>query len=191
MSLPSFTGECFIGGRWLKGSGPAFSSIAPADGVETWKGAEAGAADVEAAVAAARGAFPAWRRRPIEERIAFVRAFAKLVDARKADMAAVISRSTGKPLWDAATEAAAMVGKAELSVKAYAERNGIQLVLRFNGAPIDPNNREMVQMEVFKMVMYYDKSIDITSPVLTEMNRAAGIAAPPRSAAPAGPPARR
>jgi hypothetical protein len=64
-------------------------------------------------------------------------------------------------------------------------------VLRFNGAPIDPNNREMVQMEVFKMVMYYDKNIDITNPVLAEMNRAAGIASPPRSAAPAGPPARR
>jgi succinylglutamic semialdehyde dehydrogenase len=37
-------------------------------------------------------------------------------------MAAVISRATGKPVWDAATEAAAMVGKAELSVKAYNER---------------------------------------------------------------------
>lgn len=122
MSLPPFTGECFIGGQWLSGSGAAFASIAPADGVEVWKGAEAGSADVDAAIAAAREAFPAWRRRPIEERIAFVRAFAKLVEVRKADMAAAISRSTGKPLWDAATEAAAMVGKAELSVKAYLER---------------------------------------------------------------------
>jgi Skp family chaperone for outer membrane proteins len=65
------------------------------------------------------------------------------------------------------------------AVKAYAERNGIALVLRFNGAPIDPNNREMVQMEVFKMVMYYDKSIDITDQVLAELNRSAAIAAPP------------
>jgi Skp family chaperone for outer membrane proteins len=63
-------------------------------------------------------------------------------------------------------------------VKEYAERNGISLVLRFNGAPIDPNNREMVQMEVFKMVMYYDKSIDITDPVLAELNRKAAIATP-------------
>lgn len=117
-----FTGECFIDGRWLKGGGPEFVSIASADGQEVWRGNEASAADVEAAVAAARKALPAWRRRPMEERIAIVRAFAKLVDARKADMAAVISRATGKPLWDAATEAAAMVGKAELSVKAYAER---------------------------------------------------------------------
>lgn len=126
MSLPSFTGECFIGGRWLKGSGAAFASIAPADGVEIWTGAEAAAVEVEAAVAAARHAFPAWRHRPIEERIALVRAFAKLVEARKGDMAAVISRSTGKPLWDAATEAAAMVGKAELSVKAYNERTPVK-----------------------------------------------------------------
>jgi succinylglutamic semialdehyde dehydrogenase len=122
LSLPSFTGECFIGGRWVRGSGAAFSSIAPADGVEIWKGTEAGSAEVDGAVAAARMAFPAWRRRPIEERVALVRAFAQLVETRKAEMAAVISRSTGKPLWDAATEAAAMVGKAELSVKAYSER---------------------------------------------------------------------
>ncbi len=122
MSLPSFTGECFIGGRWQMGGGQTFTSISPADGSESWKGNEASHDDVNAAVAAASAALPSWRRRPIAERIAIVRAFAKLVDARKADMAAVISRATGKPLWDAATEASAMVGKAELSMKAYEER---------------------------------------------------------------------
>jgi succinylglutamic semialdehyde dehydrogenase len=122
MTPPAFTGECFINGHWQKGRGSEFASIASADGAETWRGNEAAPADVDAAVAAARAALPAWRRRPIDERIAIVRAFAKLVDTRKDDMAAVISRATGKPLWDAATEAAAMVGKAELSVKAYHER---------------------------------------------------------------------
>ncbi len=118
----SYTGECFIDGRWVRGSGPQFASTAPADGSEVWRGNEASAADVDAALSAARAAFPAWRRAPLDRRIALVRAFAKLVESRKADMAAVISRATGKPLWDAATEAAAMVGKAELSIKAYAER---------------------------------------------------------------------
>lgn len=122
MSLPTFTGECLIAGRWQMGGGPSFASISPADGSEVWRGNEASHDDVNAAVAAANAALPAWRRRPIAERIAIVRAFAKLVDVRKADVAAVISRATGKPLWDAATEAAAMVGKAELSVKAYEER---------------------------------------------------------------------
>jgi len=68
------------------------------------------------------------------------------------------------------------------AVRAYAQRNGISLVLRFNGAKIDPNNREMVQMEVFKMVMYHDKNIDITAAILESLNRSAAIAAPPRAA---------
>jgi Skp family chaperone for outer membrane proteins len=68
------------------------------------------------------------------------------------------------------------------AVKTYCERTGIQLVLRFNGAPIDPNNREMVQMEVFKLVMYYDERINITEPILQELNRnAGGVAAQPRA----------
>jgi Skp family chaperone for outer membrane proteins len=69
------------------------------------------------------------------------------------------------------------------TVKTYCERTGIQLVLRYNGAPIDPNNREMVQMEVFKMVLHFDKSIDITDIILGEMNRKAGVAAQPRGPA--------
>ncbi len=122
MSWPEFSGECFIGGRWVTGGGAEFSSIAPADGATIWTGREASAAEVDAAVSAARDAFPAWRRKPIDERIGLVRAFAKLVESRKKEMAEVISRSTGKPLWDAATEAAAMIGKAGLSVNAYQER---------------------------------------------------------------------
>lgn len=122
MSSPSFTGECLIGGRWLMGGGASFVSISPSDDSESWKGNEASHEDVNAAVAAANASLPAWRRCSITERIGIVRAFAKLVDARRSDMAAIISRATGKPLWDAATEAAAMVGKAELSVKAYEER---------------------------------------------------------------------
>jgi Skp family chaperone for outer membrane proteins len=73
-------------------------------------------------------------------------------------------------------------------VKVYAERNNISLVLRFNGARPDPANPQAVQMELSKMVMYYDKSVDITDPILAEMNRAAAVAAPPRG--PAAPPRR-
>jgi succinylglutamic semialdehyde dehydrogenase len=122
VTSPPLTGDCFVGGAWRAGSGKAFGSTAPADGVEIWRGAEAGAADVEAAVSAARDAWPAWKRTSLDDRIALVRRFAALVSERKADMAALISRESGKALWDAATEAAAMVGKADLSVKAYHER---------------------------------------------------------------------
>lgn len=71
------------------------------------------------------------------------------------------------------------------AVKVYAERNGISLVLRFNGAPVDPNNPQSVQMELSKMVMYYNRDIDITDHVLAELKRAAPVAAqPPRAGQP-------
>jgi len=72
-------------------------------------------------------------------------------------------------------------------VKLYADRNNISLVLRFNGAPVDPNNREAVQAEVFKMVMYHHRDIDITDQVLGELNRNAAVASPPRSGQPQRP----
>ena len=122
MSPRALTGEMLAGGQWRAGAGLAFVSLSPADGSVVWRGAEAGASDVDDAISAARSAFPSWRRTPIEERVALVRRFAKLVAANAAEMAGLISRETGKPLWDAATEAAAMSGKADLAVKGYAER---------------------------------------------------------------------
>ncbi len=65
------------------------------------------------------------------------------------------------------------------AVKVYAERNGISLVLRFSGAPIDQNNRDAVRAELFKTVMYNHRDIDITDPILAELNRGATTAAKP------------
>src|SRR5690606_26012776 len=103
MSNATYTGQAYIGGVWRAGRGTAFASVSPADGRAVWRGAAASQDDVDEAVAAARAALPAWRRTPLDERVALVRRFAKLVETRKADMAAAISRETGKPLWDAAT----------------------------------------------------------------------------------------
>ncbi len=116
------TGDLFIGGHWRMGGSEEFYSLNPATGDQLWLGHAASDADIDAAVAAARAAFPAWKHAGLDHRLHMVRMFAKLLDARKAEMAALISRETGKPVWDAATEAAAMIGKAELSAKAYAER---------------------------------------------------------------------
>jgi Skp family chaperone for outer membrane proteins len=56
-------------------------------------------------------------------------------------------------------------------VRVYAERNGISLVLRFNGKPVDPNNRDAIRAELFKTVMYNDPAIDITDQILAELRR--------------------
>ncbi|MCX6091228.1 MAG: nucleotide excision repair endonuclease [Candidatus Atribacteria bacterium] len=64
------------------------------------------------------------------------------------------------------------------AVKTYADRNGIALVIRFNGAPIDSTNPQAVQMELSKLVMHYHKDIDITDQILAELNRNAAVATP-------------
>ncbi|HWA00096.1 MAG TPA: succinylglutamate-semialdehyde dehydrogenase [Caulobacterales bacterium] len=118
--------ELYIDGAWRAGAGARFASYDPATGEKAWEGASATTDDVGAAMAAARLAFPAWSRRPLEERIAIVRAFAKVIEARAATFAETISREMGKARWDAKGEVAAMVGKIEISVRAQAERAGFR-----------------------------------------------------------------
>jgi Skp family chaperone for outer membrane proteins len=56
------------------------------------------------------------------------------------------------------------------TVNEYAKRQGIGLVLRFNGEPIDPNRRDDVLREINKPVVMQD-NIDITGDVLMLLNR--------------------
>ncbi len=116
--------ELYIDGAWREGGGERFASHDPASGDRVWEGRAADADDVAEAMAAARLAFPAWSRRPLEERVAIVRAYAQALERRVDAIAHAISREMGKPLWDAKGEVAAMIGKAEISIRAQAERAG-------------------------------------------------------------------
>src|SRR5690349_24654206 len=57
-------------------------------------------------------------------RTAISRRFAALLSERKEALAAAIGRETGKPLWEAHTEVAAMAAKVDISIQAYHERTG-------------------------------------------------------------------
>ncbi len=94
-------------------------STEPATGEELWAG-DIGDAEVE--VAAARAAWPEWAAHSISYRIEALRRFANEVRAREQEFADLISRETGKPVWEARTEVAAVVGKVEISANAYLER---------------------------------------------------------------------
>ncbi|MFL6764604.1 MAG: succinylglutamate-semialdehyde dehydrogenase [Sphingomicrobium sp.] len=94
-------------------------STDPATGEEVWRGA---IGDASAEVAAARAAQPAWAAHSHAYRIEAVRRFANVVRKKEAEFAELIARETGKPLWEAKTEVAAVVNKVEISVEAYAER---------------------------------------------------------------------
>lgn len=118
--------ELYIDGAWREGGGEHFVSHDPATGDKVWEGRAATADDVAAAMAAARLAFPAWSRRPVEDRIAVARAFAKAIEKRADPIAQTISREMGKTLWDAKGEVQAMIGKIEISIRAQAERAGFR-----------------------------------------------------------------
>ncbi|RST30413.1 succinylglutamate-semialdehyde dehydrogenase [Sphingomonas ginkgonis] len=94
-------------------------SYEPATGAELWSG-ETG--DAGAEVALARAAFPDWAARSVSYRTESLRRFANVVRQREGEFADLIARETGKPLWEAKTEVAAVVNKVDISISAYAER---------------------------------------------------------------------
>ena len=101
-----------------------FTSTNPATGETLWEGPEATPAEVAAAVAAARAAFPAWADLPRADRIEAVKRYQAVLKSRAPEIAEAISRETGKALWETTTELAAMAGKVDISIRAYDERTG-------------------------------------------------------------------
>src|SRR5947208_7122045 len=95
------------------------TSFEPATGAELWSG-ETG--DVEAEVARARAAWAGWAARPLAVRIETLRRYANVVRGAKEQLADLIARETGKPLWESGTEVDAVVNKVDISVSAYSER---------------------------------------------------------------------
>lgn len=117
-------GELFIDGQWCKAGGPAFASRNPGTGAVVWEGNSASAADVDRAVSSARRAFETWSALSFDARVEIVRRFAATLTGRKEQLAHAIGRETGKPLWEARTEVAAMAAKVDISITAYQERTG-------------------------------------------------------------------
>ena len=101
-----------------------FRSLDPATSETIWEGPEATRAECDAAIAAARAALPAWRALPVEDRIAAARRFAAALETGRDDFARLISRETGKVLWETRAELGSMIAKVDISIRAYAERTG-------------------------------------------------------------------
>lgn len=114
----------FTNGSWNASRGQAFQSIDPASGEVLWEEAAATPDDCNEAIAAARAALPGWRAAPLETRIEAVQRFAAVMEEDGAEFAELISRETGKLLWETQGEAKGMAGKVGVSIKAQAERAG-------------------------------------------------------------------
>ena len=116
--------ELLIDGAWRAGGGACFASTDPAYGDAVWTGCAATADDVADAVDAARRAAPGWARTSLADRRACVTRFAALLGERRPDLARLLARETGKPLWEADAEIGGMIGKAAASIAAQTERAG-------------------------------------------------------------------
>ena len=89
-------------GAVYEGTSGRFSDVTnPATGEVTAQLALANEADVDAVVAAAAAAFPAWRDTSLAKRTQVLFAFRELLNARKEELAAIITAEHGKVLSDA------------------------------------------------------------------------------------------
>lgn len=114
----------FIDGAWRPGSGPELRSIDPATAEVVWASATASGAEVTEAVAAARAAFEGWATADEVDRLAVVTRYQAALRERAPAFAEALSRETGKALWETTAELNSMIGKADLSVRAWRERAG-------------------------------------------------------------------
>src|SRR3954468_20324355 len=95
--LPSY--GLFIGGEFVDGHGSSFKTISPATEEVLAEVAEADAADVDAAVAAARRAHTrGWGRMPGSERAKYLYRIARIIQERARELAVLESLDNGKPI---------------------------------------------------------------------------------------------
>jgi acyl-CoA reductase-like NAD-dependent aldehyde dehydrogenase len=89
----------FIGGEWVAPNGTGTLDVIDAT-TEQVAGTipEGNAADVDRAVAAARAAFEGWSQTPMERRAAYIAAIGNGIEARSAEIAALVSRELGMPI---------------------------------------------------------------------------------------------
>lgn len=114
----------WIAGEWVAGQGEAMTSLSPFNNDVIWHGDSATPAQVESAVKSARLAFQSWKHLSFSEREQVVLTFAEKVKENSEEIAQIIAKETGKPIWETRTEAGAMAGKIAISIRAYHERTG-------------------------------------------------------------------
>ncbi len=112
----------------VEGSDGTWQIKSPADLKDTVIEIKSSYRHVPEACAAAKKAFPKWRALSIDARKEYLLKLKKAFQDRAEDMAKVISRETGKPLWEAKTEAAGLVGKIDITLEHSLKRMGEEKV---------------------------------------------------------------
>ncbi len=92
------------GAEFVSTSGRTSPVYDPALGIETKRVALANQAEIDAAIKAAKDAFPAWRDESLAKRQQIIFTFRELLNSRKGELAEIITSEHGKVLSDALGE---------------------------------------------------------------------------------------
>jgi aldehyde dehydrogenase (NAD+) len=87
----------YIGGEWVPGGGADSEVENPATEEVTGVVTQAGSADVDAAIDAARRAFEGWAATPVAERVKVLRRLHEVITERAGTFADIINREQGSP----------------------------------------------------------------------------------------------
>ena len=88
----------FIGGDFRPGGAPPQAVVDPATGELLTEVPGSSPSDIDAAVAAATGAFPTWASAPPAQRSALLLGMAQIIEDNAEELAALESRNVGKPI---------------------------------------------------------------------------------------------
>ena len=90
--------QIYVGGNWVDSAGDGSIDVVNPSNEEVIGSVPDGvSADIDAAVAAAREAFPGWADTPLEERLGYIEKLAGQLGARSEEIGELISREVGMP----------------------------------------------------------------------------------------------
>lgn len=112
----------YISGEWISGYGKPLISKNPATGEAVWEADGASKSDVGRAVKGSIRAKSSWAKTPIAMRKEVLQKFGDALKSHEHELTEIITKETGKPLWEAKTEVAAAIGKISLSIQAFEKR---------------------------------------------------------------------
>src|SRR5271154_351958 len=105
LNLPEHR-DAFYGGKWHKAkSGRSADAINPGTGESLGPVADCSAADIDAAVGAAKAAFPAWRNTPPFERARLLRRAANVLREHAEELAMIDAADCGNPVHEMVMDA--------------------------------------------------------------------------------------
>jgi len=112
-----FKGD-FIAGRWVSTEKPdeEWTVHSPANLKDTVAHMAARFDHVEQAVLSARKAYLPWAHLGLEKRKAYLLRLKEMFAAKGGELAEILSRETGKPLWETKTEVTALVSKIDITL---------------------------------------------------------------------------